>query len=58
MKRKRFSIEQTVAGLKQAELGMPVVDLIRLVNLRRDSPCGKYFSGDSTSSSRHHHQTS
>jgi hypothetical protein len=29
VKRKRFSVEQIVAVLKQAELGMPVADLIR-----------------------------
>ena len=29
MKRKRFSVEQIVAVLKQAELGMPVGYLIR-----------------------------
>lgn len=29
MKKKRFSFEQIVAVLKQAELGMPVADLIR-----------------------------
>ncbi len=29
MKRKRFSVEQIVAVLKQAEMGMPVADLIR-----------------------------
>ena len=29
MKRKRFSVEQIVAVLKQAELGAPVADLIR-----------------------------
>ena len=29
MKTKRFSVEQIVAVLKQAELGMPVADLIR-----------------------------
>nr|WP_186084591.1 IS3 family transposase [Burkholderia gladioli] len=33
MKRKRFSIEQIVAVLKQAELGMPVADLIRQVGI-------------------------
>lgn len=33
MKRKRFSVEQIVAVLKQAELGMPVVDLIRQVGI-------------------------
>src|SRR5580704_12863346 len=31
MKRKRFSVEQIVAVLKQAELGLPVADLIRQV---------------------------
>ena len=29
MKRKRYSVEQIVAVLKQAELGMPVADVIR-----------------------------
>jgi putative transposase len=29
MKRKRFSVEQIVAVLKQAELGLPVVELVR-----------------------------
>ena len=33
MKRKRFSVEQIVAVLKQAELGMPVADLIRQVGI-------------------------
>ena len=33
MKRKRFSVEQIVAVLKQAELGMPVADLIRRVGI-------------------------
>lgn len=33
MKRKRFSVEQIVAVLKQAELGMPVSDLIRQVGI-------------------------
>ena len=31
MKRKRFSVEQIVAVLKQAEAGLPVADLIRQV---------------------------
>lgn len=31
--KKRFSIEQIVAVLKQAELGMPVADLIRHVGI-------------------------
>ena len=29
MKRKKFSVEQIVAVLKQADLGLPVADLIR-----------------------------
>ena len=29
MKKKRFSVEQTVGVLKQAEVGLPVVELIR-----------------------------
>lgn len=33
MKKKRFSIEQIVAVLKQAELGMRVADLIRHVGI-------------------------
>ena len=33
MKRKRFSVEQIVAVLKQAELGAPVTDLIRQVGI-------------------------
>lgn len=33
MKRKRFFVEQIVAILKQAELGMPVADLIRQVGI-------------------------
>jgi len=33
VKRKRFSVEQIVAVLKPAELGMPVADLIRQVGI-------------------------
>jgi putative transposase len=33
VKRKRFSVEQIVAVLKQAELGTPVSDLIRHVGI-------------------------
>jgi putative transposase len=29
MKRKRFSVEQIVAVVKQAKLGLPVADLVR-----------------------------
>jgi putative transposase len=33
MKRKHFSVEQIVAVLMQAELGMPVADVIRQVGI-------------------------
>jgi putative transposase len=33
VKRKRFSVEQIVAVLKQAELGMSVADLIRQIGI-------------------------
>ena len=33
MKRKRFSVEQIVAVLKQAEVGVPVTELIRKVGI-------------------------
>jgi putative transposase len=33
MKRKKFSVEQIVAVLKQADLGLPVADLIRQVGI-------------------------
>ena len=33
MKRKRFSVEQIVAVLKQAELGLPVADVTRQVGI-------------------------
>lgn len=33
MRRKRFSVEQIVAVLKQAELGVPVAELIRQVGI-------------------------
>ncbi len=33
MKRRRFSVEQIVAVLKQAKLGLPVSDLIRQVGI-------------------------
>jgi len=33
VKRKRFSVEQIVAALKQAELGMPVADLTRRLGI-------------------------
>jgi putative transposase len=33
MKKKRYSVEQIVAVLKQAELGMPIADLTRQVGI-------------------------
>ena len=33
MKKKRFSVEQIVGVLKQAEVGVPVVELIRQVGI-------------------------
>ena len=33
MKRKRFSVEQIVVVLKQAELGLPVADLTRQIGI-------------------------
>ena len=33
MRKKRFSVEQIVAVLKQAELGLPVADLIRQLGI-------------------------
>ena len=37
MKRKRFSVEQIVAIVKQAEMGMPVAELIRRVGVSEQS---------------------
>jgi putative transposase len=39
MRKKRFSVEQIVAVLKQAELGLPVADLIRQVGISEQA-CG------------------
>ena len=33
MKKKRFSVEQIVAVLKQAEMGMPIADLVRQIGI-------------------------
>jgi len=33
VKKKRFSVEQIVAVLKQAEMGIPVADLIRQIGI-------------------------
>ena len=47
MKRKRFSVEQIVAVLKQAELGMPVADLIRQIGISEQTfyRCKKQYAG-------------
>jgi len=37
VKKSRFSVEQIVAVLKQAELGLPVADLIRQVGISEQS---------------------
>jgi putative transposase len=37
MKRKRFSVEQIVAIVKQAEMGLPVAELIRRVGIREQT---------------------
>ena len=37
MKRKRFSVEQIVAVLKQAELGLPVADLVRQTEISKQT---------------------
>lgn len=39
MRKKRFSVEQIVAVLKQAELGMPVADIIRQVGISEQTFC-------------------
>lgn len=36
MKRKQYSVELIVAALKQAELGMPVADLVRHLGMFKD----------------------
>ncbi len=41
MKRKRFSVEQIVAVLKQAEMGMPVSDLIRQLGIAEQT-CSRW----------------
>jgi putative transposase len=39
MKRKRFSVEQIAAIVKQAEMGMPVAELIRRVGISEQTFC-------------------
>ena len=39
MKHKRFSVEKIVADLKQADLGMAVVDLTRQVGISEQTFC-------------------
>jgi len=47
MKRMRFSVEQIVAVLKQAELGMPVTDILRQVGISEQTfyRCTKQYPG-------------
>ena len=54
MKRKRFSVEQIVAVLKQAELGTPVADLIHRVGISEQTFYGwkKQHSGLQSRSAR------
>jgi len=40
MKRKRFSVEQIVSILKQAELGMPVAEAVRRVGVSEQAYIG------------------
>jgi len=37
--KKRFSVEQIVSVLKQAELGLPVADLMRKVGISEQTFC-------------------
>ena len=37
MKKKRFSVEQIMAVLKQAELGVPVAEVIRKVGISKQT---------------------
>lgn len=37
MRRSRFSVEQIVAALKEAELGMPVADVIRRLGISQQT---------------------
>jgi len=39
VKRKRFSVEQIVGVLKQAEVGVPVAGLIRKVGISEQTYC-------------------
>ena len=41
MKRQRFTVEQIVSVLKQAEMGLPVADLIRRVGITEQT----YYRG-------------
>ncbi len=37
MKRKRFSVEQIASIIKQAEMGLPVAELVRRVGIREQT---------------------
>ncbi|KVL57216.1 transposase [Burkholderia cepacia] len=45
MKRKQYSVEQIVAALKQAELGMPVADLVRQLGISTYYRWKKQYAG-------------
>ncbi len=47
MKRKRFSVEQIVAIVKQAEMGLPIAELIRRVGISEQTfyRWEKHYSG-------------
>ncbi len=44
MKKKRFSVERVVAVLKQAELGVPVAEVIRKVRISKQTFNVRYGS--------------
>ena len=45
MKRKKFSVEQIVSILKQANLGLPVADLIRQVGISEQNRWKRQYAG-------------
>jgi len=46
MKTKRFSVEQIVAVLKEAEAGMPVAELIHRIGISEQTFCQRQFKTD------------
>ena len=55
MKTKRFSVEQIVAVLKEAEAGMPVADLIRRIGISEQTfyRWKKQYAGLDSDQARH-----